>query len=282
MNFPDWAPPILVWAYNRYPQPHEYPVGEYPIRLSDDAHIAQLLEEDVKFKQMSKQGQENYRTSLNRSKFSLPKEMGKELLGKLITDLNMAPAWASLASRVKDDAQLLYFWHQCEKGILGWRGAQKLSPNQRRDFYLKIHRQAFELSQLINEADEFNNYSCAELLSTDSLNALRNVLNLEIRRSGGEDNVNELTRFFLAEGTPSIHHLLNDIAAKALQFSQERPLVRKPKSENAALHHFVRELSRYLKEEYGTPLHEVVAATAGVIFDQPGIDLDYVSKLVRN
>lgn len=28
-------------------------------------------------------------------------------------------------------------------------------------------------------------------------------------------------------------------------------------------------------------MHEVVAATAGVIFDQPDIDLDYVSKLVR-
>ncbi|SFH38328.1 hypothetical protein SAMN05216299_109122 [Nitrosospira sp. Nsp14] len=283
MNFPDWAPALLVWTYNHYPHPREYPGGEYPPCPSDpDGHIAQLLEEDEQFKQMSKQRQENYRTSLHRTEFALPPEKGKELLGKLITDLRMKPVWASLSKRSKEEVQLLYFWHECERAILGWLGAQKLSPKQRRDHFLKMHHHALELLQMMYETEEFHNYSIMDLISTESINSLQNVLNLEISRPGGEDDIDELRRFFLAEGAPSIYQILRDVADKSLQFSKKTPLVRKPNSDNAAIHYFVRKLSRYLKEEYGTPLHEVVAATAGVVFDQPEIDLDYVSKLVKN
>ena len=85
--------------------------------------------------------------------------------------------------------------------------------------------------------------------------------------------------FFLDKVTPSIYVALDDIATKALTFSKEEPLVRKPNSENAHIHYFVRSLSGFLKKRYGQPLHEVVATTTCVIFDQE-IDTDYVRKIV--
>jgi hypothetical protein len=282
MNFLDSAPMHLVERYNTYPRPRAYGSGEYPTRQFDpDEHIAQLLKEDEKFKQMSKQRQDSYRTSLSRLGFGLPPEMGKELLGTLITDLRMAPVWASLRKKINEEAEFLDFWDQCQRSILGWSTAPKRTAKEREDHFRKIGHLALELSLSMNETEEFQHFSTAELISSESLDSLRNVLSLDIRRPGGEDNNDELTRFALAEGMPSIHQMLDHIAAKALQCSMEPPIVRKPNSENASVHYFVRTLSRYLRKEYQTPMYEVVAATAGVIFDLPDIDLDYVSKLVR-
>lgn len=282
MNFPDWAPKNLVESYRHYPHPRKYGSGEFPpCPFDPDEHIAQLRKEDKKFNQMSKQQQENYRTSLNRSEFGLPPEVGKELLGTFLTDLRMAQVWASLAGRIKEEADFLYFWKQCQRSVLGWLGAYKRSSKEHEDHFRKISHLALELSLYMNDTEEFQDFSTAELISTELLDSLRSVLSLEIRRPGGVENNDDFIRFTLSEAMPSIHQTLDYIGAQALRFSQEHPLVRKPKSKNAAIHYFVRTLSRYLNKKYGTPMHEVVATTTGVVFNRPDIDVDYVRKLVR-
>lgn len=82
MNFPHWAPTILVELYEHYHLRRGFPCAEYPVKAFDpEQHIAQLLKENEKFKQMSKQRQENYRASLYQSEFGLSEQEGKELLG---------------------------------------------------------------------------------------------------------------------------------------------------------------------------------------------------------
>jgi hypothetical protein len=281
MNFPDWAPANLVELYIHSRKDKRY-ADENSSHLSNPGqYIAQCIGEDEKLKQMSEELRESYLKGLYRSAVSFPHKKGKELLGKAITDLRMASVWRSLGRRVKNESEFLDFWYECERAILGWLGARKLSSSQRKEFFLKIHKHASELSKMMCETEEFFNYSTAGLICSESLESLLTTLNAEPCKSETDVSDEELTRFFIAEGAPSIHHILNDIADKAIQFAQNPPLVRKPNSENAPVHYFIRSLSRYLKEKYGQPLHDVVAGTASVVFEQPDINFDYVHKLVR-
>jgi hypothetical protein len=72
--------------------------------------------------------------------------MGKELLGRLITDLRMARVWATLRKKIKEETEFFDFWDQCQRSILGWLAAQKRTAKEREDHFRKIHNLALELS----------------------------------------------------------------------------------------------------------------------------------------
>ncbi len=229
---------------------------------------------------------EGYRRSLYYSAFGLPEKKGNEILGKLITDERMKYVWSILDTLVKSNGEFINFWNACEKGILGWWSSQKLSKKQQKDFFMKIHKHALELSIMMNETAAFHNYSTSELIDADTIKRLFSSLTNypdkpEYKYEDIDEDKLEGAKLYLDGATPSIHAVLDDIASKAIQFSTEHPLVPYPKSENAAIHHFIRSLSQYLKREYKKPLHDVVAVTTVVIFDKQDIDADHVKKLVN-
>jgi len=270
MNYPDWAPQNLVGL-------HLHRLKKPSVRLDTEQQVTQIRKE---FKDLSDQQIEKTRADLNRKSFFLPEKEGTKLLGKLITDQRMKAVWASIARRVKNEIEFVNFWTSCDSMIQSWRWSQKLSTTQHRKHFQKIHEQASALSQMMNVTAEFQYYSTVEQIEADSIKWL--LENLDASPPGFKDENKSIdyTSFCLHQITPSIHAVLNDIAVKALMFSKEEPVVRKPNSENAAIHYFVRTLSEYLKTRYAQPLHEVVAVTTEVVFDQENIDTDYVRKLV--
>jgi len=191
----------------------------------------------------------------------------------------MKAVWASIARRIEIELEFVHFWTTCGTIIQGWRRAQKLSTKQHREYFQKIHEHALALAQLMYETVEFQHSSITDLIETDSIKRLLKTLNASLPKFEDEEESISYARVTLAFITPSVDVVLDDIATKALTFSKEEPLVRKPNSENAPIHYFVRSLSGYLKKRYGQPLREVVATTTYVIFDQE-IDTDYVRKLV--
>ncbi len=191
----------------------------------------------------------------------------------------MKAVWASIARRIEIELEFVHFWTTCGTIIQGWRRAQKLSTKQHREYFQKIHEHALALAQLMCETVEFQHSSITDLIETDSIKRLLKTLNASLPKFEDEEESISYARVTLAFITPSVDVVLDDIATKALTFSKEEPLVRKPNSENAPIHYFVRSLSGYLKKRYGQPLREVVATTTYVIFDQE-IDTDYVRKLV--
>jgi len=191
----------------------------------------------------------------------------------------MKAVWASIARRIEIELEFVHFWTTCGTIIQGWRRAQKLSTKQHREYFQKIHEHALALDQLMYETVEFQHSRVTDLIETDSIKWLLEALNASLPKFEDEEESISYARVTLAFITPSVDVVLDDIATKALTFSKEEPLVRKPNSENAPIHYFVRSLSGYLKKRYGQPLREVVATTTYVIFDQE-IDTDYVRKLV--
>jgi len=270
MNYPDWAPQNLV-------ELHLHRLEKPSVRLDAEQQVTQIRKA---FKDLSDQQIEKIRVDLNRKSFFLPAKEGTKLLGRLITDQRMKAVWASIARRVKNEIEFVNFWTSCDSMIHSWRWSQKLSTTQHRKYFHKIYEQASALSQMMNETIEFQYFSIVEQIETKSIKGLLETLDASLPEFEDENKRIDYTRFCLNDVTPSIHEILNDIAVKALRFSKEEPLVRKPNSENAAIHYFVRTLSRYLKTRYTQPLHEVVAVTTEVVFDQENIDADYVRKLV--
>ena len=271
MSYPDWAPKNLVALHLL----HRF--GKTCPGHDAEQKIAQIRKE---CKELSDQQLEELRTDLSKWSFFIPEKESAELLEKLITDQRMKTVWASITRRVETELEFVHFWGNCDKIIQEWPRTQRLSAKQHKEYFQKIHEHALVLAQLMNETVEFQHSSITDLIETDSIKELLENLDSSLQKLEDEEDSINFARAFLLSVTPSIYVVLDDIVTKALTFSKEEPLVRKPKSENAAIHYFVRTLSGYLKTRYAQPLHEVVAVTTEVVFDQENIDTDYVRKLV--
>lgn len=75
---------------------------------------------------------------------------------------------------------------------------------------------------------------------------------------------------------------LSNIAVKARELTNTKPLVLRPRDANAHIQHFAITLSKFLRNKYGKPLHTIVAATTSVIFQDESINANWVAKLVKD
>ena len=272
MKYPDWAPPSLVEMHiEGLNEPAEY--------LGLEEQLSRILEEDKLAGRVSK-GKGNIRAKLYRSNLRLPQEQRTKLLGKLITDINMKKAWQAISTRKSNDNDFFHFVLACNQGVMGWRGDQKLTKAEHKKYYQKINNLASGLSELMSNAALFHQYLPYKL-NNKAASWLFSALNQGHDLDNNEDYNASYTNFLLRQVLPDLQSLLGDIAKKATQFSCEQPTVLKPnsKSEDPAAQYFIRSLSKYLKNKYGLPLHEVVAATAGVVFEQ-SFENDTIRRLV--
>lgn len=280
MNYPDWAPKSLVELYKRKSDPDSiakaYKGGDPESIIAD---ILQKSEVPI-----SEENVENLRRQIYRSMIigGLPDNEEIVLLEKLITDKNMKSVWASLSKRFKDEQKDPHdFFMVCQRGITGWRGDQKQTPAERKVFYQEIYDSASKLQSLMNTASEFDHYSIGRIINSKSIEWIIENLGISDTSYKGRDSKDSYTYFCMSEIIPSIHEVLNDIGEKAAKARDANIPVKKPNSENAGVHYFIRLLSVYCQGTYGQPLHEVVAITTSVIFDLPNCDDDYVRKIVK-
>lgn len=275
MKYPEWAPPILV---ERHKSRLDSKSPERKFKTRDpDAIVAEAAKE---YEGMTEESIENYRRYLYRTSLGLPDEESTVLLGKLITDPRMKDVWKALAKRIDKNVDFFNFIGVCEGGISHWRGNLKQTAAERKAFYQEIRDTAGKLMYLMYKSDKFDFYSINALIDKEAVKWLLEALDADSDFYGDEDKNLDYAHFSLSDVIPRIQEVLTDIANKAMQYSKEEPTVRKPNSENADIHFFVRTLSEYFRNKYKQPLHEVVAATAEVVFDRQNIDSDYVRKLV--
>ncbi|MEQ1741849.1 MAG: hypothetical protein ABL869_05030 [Candidatus Nitrotoga sp.] len=270
MNYPEWAPQILVEQHKKRTD-NDLPERKFKTQ-DPETIIADVLQKQGG--NMSEENIENIRRTLYRNSLGgLPDKESTALLELLISDLRMKDAWKALAKRVKQGQEFFSFFRACEDGITGWRGDLKQTPSERRAFYQEIWDAAATLQSLMGKSSEFDHYSINRLVDDQQIKWLLDEL------SGTTDI--RYARFCLHDVIPSMFEILNDIATKATQYAEEESSVKKPNSVNAEIHYFTRSLSDYCQGQYNQPLHEVVAITTAVIFDQQNIDTDYVRKIVK-
>jgi len=210
----------------------------------------------------------------------LPDEESDNLLEKLLTDHRMKNAWAAINRRARGEDDAKETWHACEFALARWRGEPKLTPLERTKLFAEIHECAYRLLSLMDRTREFNRYSIVHQIDTDGVNWLLDVLNADIPHVTTGRKVG-YTRYAVSHVIPSLKALLLDIGNKAVEYSNDGPVLLKPNSENAEMHYFVRSISTHFRRHYQQPLHEAVANIACVALDRDDIDSDLVRKLVR-
>ncbi|NBQ67604.1 MAG: hypothetical protein EBU46_01750 [Nitrosomonadaceae bacterium] len=203
-----------------------------------------------------------------------------EVLEKLITNPGMKKVWNKLSKEVKDDYEYEQFWQACiEAKAGGVRDFQRTKKEHEKHFQ-QIKECALELSRLLEETNEMFYFPITRLISDGKIDRLRAKLHAPPEAS------TQHVRSYLDGVIPDIQAVLHDLAVQAEKISKTAQLTKKPnsksgeKTKGADVQYFVRYLSRYLKK-FEQPLHEVVAATARVVFDDINIDAEYVRQLNR-
>jgi hypothetical protein len=219
----------------------------------------------------------------------LPDTERTELLGKLLTNPNMKGVWAALAKRTANESAPWEFYLACEMGIAGWRGDQKQTPIERQSLHQEISETAEKLMALLRQSPEFDSYSINDLITESLSNRLDDpdvywvseAARTELLEHLAERRSTEHNNSIHKKLIPSVNEVLSYVSAKAKRDSEHKQKVKKPNSQNAEIHYFIRTLSEYCRHAYNQPLHDVVANTAAVIFPEANIDVDYVRKLVK-
>jgi len=280
VNYPEWAPKALVEQHKHRTEGDQ---SKRMFKTSDpETIIADLVQRHDG--DMTEENIENMRRKIYRQSSTiggLPDKEGTALLEKLITDLNMKGVWMALAKRSTHEREPWQFFTACEHGIAGWRGDQKQTAAERRAFYQEIHDTAGKLQSLMHTASAFDFYSITKLVEDHAVESLMETLGATLSDHIPTGEEVSYARFCLSDVIPSSFAVLNDIGEKAKQYRDEPSTVKKPNSQNAKIHYFIRRLSDYCQRVYTQPLHEVVAVTTSVIFDLPNCDDDYVRKIVK-
>ena len=293
MEYPDWAPSVLVNLHKAR--------LEMPIHMFDPKDQVEKFKNDEKFKDMPDDFFERIERKFYRNLlYNLPEKEGTEVLYSLLTDLRMKSAWSSLSKRVVNENMYHRFWSACQSGITIWRSEQKFTPKEKMIHFNKMHDHAMGLLEMIDRSSEFEYYSVAKSMDEKQLKWLTEAL--EAKPLGEPFSIDQVDILFLSEISefsedqiedqidftsfsvnkiiPPIQTILLDIASKANECASEELLVKKPNSANAKINYFIRYLSGYMKSEYGQPLHDVVSATTSIVFDKD-IDSDHVRHIVK-
>lgn len=278
MNYPDWAPESLV-------ELHKFRLGSSKNsnsadQFSPDGYI-EKLRSDEKYNHYDEQAWTRLKESLYRNQMFLPKKEGDRLLGRLLTDQRMKEVWLTLARRKKGEDDPRRFWLMCDSCIVGWRGEPKITQSERLAILDNIKESAAELQHNMHLLKDFNHYRINDLIETETVEWLVETLDSDLSQFN-ESKAIEYAKFCLSDVIPSFDIVLMDIYSKAENSKKEVVTVKKPNSENAQTHYFVRQLSSFFQDYFEQPLHESVAITTSVVLEIELIDSDYVRKLVKN
>ncbi|SCY42311.1 hypothetical protein SAMN05216420_10632 [Nitrosospira sp. Nl5] len=270
MNYPEWAPEILVEGYKMWLAAPPAERGHWMADTND--YIAELVRRGIS---VTPDDAENIRQRQYRERLRVPDEERMHLVKLLITDLRMKDAWTILSKRTRSDLEFYEFFEACEQAIAGWRGDPKLTAAEKRAHYREVGQVARRLRFLLERSPEFDLYTAEDLIEGDYFECF-----LEDMSFVNQENIDkDMLRFFLAG--PPANDVLENIAEKSDEYAKEENVVKQPNSPNAEIHYFIRSMSAYCMRKYAQPLHEVVAITTSVIFDIPNIDKDYVRKNIK-
>ncbi|QGX39376.1 hypothetical protein [Permianibacter aggregans] len=279
MEYPDWVPESIL-AMHKKRTSDEYKKREFRIKPPDELidEIEQIHNVTLSKENAETLRKEHYRRAIFGG---LSDDESLALLEKLIFSLNMKGAWTALSKRHTDNrTSPWWFFTACDRAICGWRGSNKRTTSEHKAFYQEIVDTAIKLNSLLRNAEKFDGYSISQEIDDESIHWLIDVLDIHYTIPGNDDPGGEYVRYCISEVLPSVPYMLDDIAKKAMAFKNETVIVKKPNSQNAQIHYFIRFLSDYCQSKYGQPLHDVVATTTSVVYDLPNCDDDYVRKIV--
>lgn len=285
MRYPDWAPPGLVELHRLKLEYTKSTTGFNPV--DPESFIESIVREHGG--KLSADGVENLRQRLYRNSFvGLPNAESTEMLGRLIGSESMRGVWRAIDRHADGEHGAVEFFSACENAIAGWRGEAKRTKAERNALLLRVQELASELSLMLHDCPDFDYFSIANMIDDEHLKVIADgiasheveVPGYQLRFTPDEDDLRYF-RMGMSDAIPTVHKVLEQVAKRAKKIAAQDVIVKKPGSQNAQVHYFVRSLSDYCRTQFSKPLHDVVAVTASVIFQDANIDSPYVVGLLR-
>lgn len=285
MNYPDWAPRDLI-ALHR--QKLDYAPSKSAFNPNDPESIINSIVSEHE-NRLSVEGTERLRQRLYRNNFvGLPAEESTVMLGRLICSESMKSVWRSVERHADGERGAMEFFSACQNAIAGWRGEAKRTKSERNELLRRVQELASELSLILHDCPDFDYFSIANMIDDAHLRVIADgIASHEVDVPGYKLCITPDESDFLYfrasvnEAVPSVHKVLEEVAARAKKIAAQDVMVKKPGSAKAEVHYFVRFLSDYCRTAYSKPLHDVVAVTAATVFQDPSIDSAYVVGLLR-
>lgn len=285
MRYPDWAPQGLVELHRLKLEYTPSTTGFNP--ADPESFIESIVREHGG--KLSADGVENLRQRLYRNAFvGLPAAESAEMLGRLIGSESMRSVWRAIERHADGEHGAIEFFSACENAIAGWRGEAKRTKAERNELLLRVQKLASELSLILHDCSDFDYFSIANMIDDAHLKVMADgIASYEVEVPGYQLRVTpdesdlRYFRMGMSEAIPSVHEVLEQVVERAKKIAAQDVIVKKPGSPNAEVHYFVRSLSDYCRAQFSKPLHDVVAVTAAVIFQDENIDSAYVVGLLR-
>ncbi len=178
----------------------------------------------------------------------------------LLSDrIELESMWITLKRRENHNSNLYFlrFRHDVQLSLVRSKFS-RFSNKNRKMYASKISNKAEELSALLKESD-FDD-------------GIFNVMNdKDVFRLTGERDADELR---LLQVSSFLIQLSEDAKLKG----ERTDTIQTSNSKNEEQTYYIRSLTKRMRERFNTPLRNVVAVSASVIFDNPVIDVPYVAK----
>ncbi|MDO4688816.1 MAG: hypothetical protein Q4A94_07775 [Plesiomonas sp.] len=225
----------------------------------------------------------------------------KEVLHKMMSDVRMEVAWTALKKRAREyKVPLIFYIELCREISKYYSGPDDwslLTPREKKRKMDKVSKLALALCKeiantpldrnIMHYADHklyFDNFKqhCIDEktkekvdLSLDMFCKLEGACYVPLQ-DGFEDAIG-LVWSDVGVMAPDVKSLLQDIHYKAKSVTYDSVIKRKSQIKRAF---FIRKLSSFFQERFGTPLHNITAAISSVFLDEE-ISIEEVRSTIR-
>lgn len=232
------------------------------------------------------------RTVVFWAKKELHDKIAITMLGKLLSDTTeMKNVWRKISKSsiainngIEDENDYLLFWRACHDGILEYQNGSNLTKDDHKKQYQDIHDLALQLAEKMGQSDFFKNRANIQPRDLFWDGGIEEMLSYVKAAHHAEEDKKRCEEDFMllfAHYMFGYKELLKNIADKANELINTKPLVLKPNEPDAHVKHFTATLSNFFRNKYGKPLDNEVVATAAVFFPGYSVSGNALGKRVR-
>lgn len=213
---------------------------------------------------------------------------------RLAGDANMEHVWQTLTSMFDDTRRLPDTWafaDFCYQTIGVWEHSPKRTRAEHKRYFQQIADDLTDVASRVVCEPEFGaigsigaTVSPLEMVGDDMLEWLLEAMNADpidgkiIKTQKGAVGY---LRFSLAEVIPDLFSYAEWMAATARRIAMQPSIGGRPHRDTAHRTFFIKHLSKWFRDHFGRPMHEVVAGVASALFDE-AVTADTVRKAVQS
>jgi hypothetical protein len=216
-----------------------------------------------------------------------------DIFETLASHSEMQGVWERLSDLFDDTKRPPDTWrfaNFCSDTISTWKCSPKRSPAEHREYFERIADDIMSVALRIIGEPEFGclgsmaaRVSVLDMISDDAIRWLMKTTDsdpIDGEYIKDEKGAVSYFRFSMDEVIPNLYAYANWIASDARRIAGQPSISGRPHKGSAQRTFFIKHLSKWFRDSFGKPMHEVVAGVASALFDDE-VTADTVRKAAK-